>query len=61
MIDPKFCMSAQEVADRLASNLNFVYDLIRDGKLEAFRIGKSYKISEEAYQKYLESTRVEVK
>jgi excisionase family DNA binding protein len=61
MIDPTTFMSAQEVANRLGAGINFVYALIRDGKLEAFQIGKGYRISEEAFQRYLESTRVEVK
>jgi excisionase family DNA binding protein len=61
MIDPTTFMSAQEVANRLGAGINFVYALIRDGKLEAFQIGKGYKVSEEAFQRYLESTRVEVK
>lgn len=64
MIDPNVTnelMTTQDVARRLKVHVNFVLDLIRDGKLEAHLLGKGYRISEEALQRYLESTKVEVK
>jgi excisionase family DNA binding protein len=61
MIDPKSLMTAQQVADRLGSHVNYVYTLIRTGKLEAYQIKKGYGVSEEAFQEYLKSTKVEVK
>jgi excisionase family DNA binding protein len=54
-------MTAQEVAKRLNVHVNFVYSLIHDKELEAHYIGKSYRISEDALQNYLDRTRGKVK
>lgn len=42
-----------EVSKLLKVNRNFVYDLIRNGELEAVRIG-SIKVTSEAVNKYVE-------
>ena len=42
-----------EVAKMLKVNRNFVYKLIKDGELEAVRIG-SIKVKQEALNNYIE-------
>ena len=42
-----------EVAKMLKVNRNFVYKLIKDGKLEAVKIG-SIKVKKEALNRYIE-------
>ena len=46
-------LSVSEVAKLLKVNRNFVYKLIKDGELEAVRIG-SIKVREEALNRYIE-------
>ena len=43
-----------EVAKMLKVNRNFVYKLIKDGELEAVKIG-SIKVRKEALNRYIES------
>ena len=45
-------LSVSEVAKLLKVNRNFVYKLIKDGELEAVRIG-SIKVREEALNEYI--------
>jgi|SRR3989441_13301409 len=45
---PKTTLSATEAARRLSVGLNFLYDLIRAGKLEADKKGKRWAISTRA-------------
>jgi len=45
---PKTTLSATEGARRLSVGLNFLYDLIRAGKLEADKKGKRWAISTRA-------------
>ena len=45
---PKATLSATEAARRLSVGLNFLYDLIRAGKLEADKKGKRWAISTRA-------------
>lgn len=47
-------LTVSEVAKALKVNRNFVYKLIRDGELEAVRIG-SIKIREDALNEYIKS------
>ena len=47
-------LSVSEVAKLLKVNRNFVYKLIKDGELEAVRIG-SIKVRREALNRYIES------
>ena len=46
-------LSVSEVAKLLKVNRNFVYKLIKDGELEAVRIG-SIKVRREALDRYVE-------
>ena len=45
-------LTVSEVAKMLKVNRNFVYKLIKDGELEAVRIG-SIKVREEALNQYV--------
>lgn len=44
--------TVSEVAKLLKVNRNFVYDLIRNGELEAVKVG-SIKVTKEAVDKYV--------
>ena len=52
-------LSVSEVAKLLKVNRNFVYKLIKDGELEAVRIG-SIKVRKEALNQYVEQQRIVV-
>ena len=47
-------LSVSEVAKMLKVNRNFVYNLIKNGELEAVKIG-SIKVKKEALNRYIES------
>ena len=47
-------LSVSEVAIMLKVNRNFVYNLIKNGELEAVRIG-SIKVKREALNQYIEN------
>jgi excisionase family DNA binding protein len=53
-------LTVREVADRLKLGYRTVLDLINYGKLEAYLIGNKYRISESAYLRYLDSTKVNI-
>ena len=46
-------LSVSEVAKMLKVNRNFVYNLIKNGELEAVKIG-SIKVKREALNRYIE-------
>lgn len=46
-------LTVSEVAKMLKVNRNFVYKLIKDGELEAVRVG-SIKVREDALKHYIE-------
>ena len=52
-------LSVSEVAKLLKVNRNSVYKLIKDGELEAVRIG-SIKVRKEALNQYVEQQRIVV-
>ena len=47
-------LTVSDVAKRLKVNKNFVYNLIKDGELEAVRIG-SIKVREDKLNEYIKS------
>ena len=47
-------LTVSEVAKLLKVNRNFVYNLIKNGELEAVKIG-SIKVKQEALNRYIES------
>ena len=52
-------LTVSEVAKLLRVNRNFVYNLIKNGELEAVRIG-SIKVREEALNRYVNKQRIVV-
>lgn len=49
--------SVKEVADRFGVGTHLIYGLIDAGKLQAEVIGRTYRISQEALEEYLDSAR----
>ena len=52
-------LTVAEVAKELRVNRNFVYNLIKNGELEAVKIG-SIKVREEALNQYVNEQRIVV-
>ena len=52
-------LSVSEVAKMLKVNRNFVYNLIKNGELEAVKVG-SIKVKKEALTKYVNEQRIVV-
>ena len=52
-------LTVTEVAKMLKVNRNFVYKIIKDGELEAVRVG-SIKVKKEALTKYVNDKRIVV-
>ena len=52
MIDKKY-YTVQEVADLLKLHWQSVLTYIKSGKLEAVKLGRGYRISETALQKFI--------
>lgn len=48
-------LTVAEVADLFRVSSMTVYRLIRNGELPAVRVGRSYRVSEEDLQSYLEA------
>jgi len=57
MISKREFMSVKEVAGRMGRSDKFVYGLVRTGRLDSCRLGRSWAISEADYQKYITSAR----
>jgi len=51
-------LTVKEVAKILRINYRKVLDLIHLGELPAYRVGGSFRITEEQIQKYLDSSQV---
>lgn len=51
-------LTPKEIAEILRIGYRSVLDLILMGKLEAYRVGRVYRISRSDLQSYLESTKV---
>lgn len=52
-------LTVAEVAKMLKVNKNFVYKIIKDGELEAVRVG-SIKVRKEALNRYVNKQRIVV-
>ena len=52
-------LTVAEVAKALKVNKNFVYKIIKDGELEAVKVG-SIKVKKEALTKYVNEQRIVV-
>ena len=53
MVEEKY-WTVQEVAELLKLRVQTIYGFIRDGRLEAVRPGRSYRIGESALERFLE-------
>jgi excisionase family DNA binding protein len=45
--------TAQEVADKLRVNIMTIYRYIKAGKLEAYKIGKDFRIEKNTFNQFL--------
>lgn len=53
-IDKRLCITVPEAAEMLGLSKNFVYQLVREGKLPSIRFGKRILIPRVALEKMLE-------
>ena len=58
MIDETF-LTTEEVLEYLQVNLRTVYRLIKAGKIPAVRVGRSFRVPEQAVNDYLASSMFE--
>ena len=54
---PRF-LTASEVAERMRVSKMTVYRLIRAGQMDAVRIGRGYRVREDALEKYIQASYV---
>lgn len=54
MLEPTIFLTPKEVSEILRLNVLTVYDYIRNGELEAVRLGRSYRIEEKELQKFIQ-------
>lgn len=53
---PKEVYTPQQVMEKLYISKSTVYDLLRTGKLEHFKIGKHYRIRKNALDDFISAT-----
>ena len=53
MIEREF-YTAQELADKLQVNVMTIYRYIKANKLDAYKIGKEFRIGRDEFEKFLE-------
>lgn len=53
--------TARELADKLRVNIMTVYRYIKRGKLEAYKIGKEFRIEKEEFDGFLSKTKIKQK
>ena len=46
-------MTAQEIADILKVNIMTIYRYIKSGKIDAYKIGKEFRIERKEFDKFL--------
>ena len=54
MQKPDFYL-VEELAEKLRVNKMTIYRRIKAGKIEVYKIGKEYRISHDAFEKFIES------
>lgn len=54
----KLFLTAKEVADILKLNIMTIYEYIRNGKLQAVKFGRNYRIDEEDLNKFIKRHQV---
>lgn len=50
--------TAQELAERLKVNVMTIYRYIKAGKLNAYKIGKEFRIGKEEFNNFLNNVRI---
>jgi excisionase family DNA binding protein len=53
MAEPDVFLTVQEVADRLRVASRTIYRLLDEGALEGVRVGRNWRVSPEALERYL--------
>ena len=61
MKDNKKLLTPEEIAEMLQIHVLTVYGYIRRGKLDAVRLGRSYRVSHEDIRLFLESNRTKIR
>jgi len=56
-MESKF-LTVQEVAEMLKVNKMTIYRYIKAGKIEAYKIGKDFRIQKEEFDRFLENIKV---
>lgn len=51
-------LTVEEIAKELKCSKFFVYGLIKDGKVEAVKIGKAFRVTKDSYSSYLHENTV---
>lgn len=49
--------TAQEVADIFKVNIMTIYRYINSGKLEAYKIGKEFRVDKKVWKKFLDNSK----
>lgn len=49
--------TAKELAEKLSVNVMTIYRYIKAGKLQAYKIGKEFRIEKQEFEKLLQSAR----
>lgn len=54
---PKAFYRAEELAEMLQVNIMTIYRYIKAGKLQAYKIGKEFRIDKSTFEEFLKSVR----
>jgi len=57
MTNNKDFYTAQELADKLRVNVMTIYRYIKAGKLEAYKIGKEYRIERSEFERFMNNVK----
>lgn len=52
--NPYYILSAEEAMEELQIGKNAIYDILRSGELEGFKIGRNWKIPRKSIDKYID-------
>ena len=55
---PKDFYTARELADKLRVNIMTIYRYLKAGKLEAYKIGKEFRIDKKSFNDFLKETKI---
>lgn len=54
----KYFYTAQEVADIFGYNIMTIYRYIKSGKLNAYKMGKEFRIDKKEFNKFLNNVKI---